>query len=121
MKSNLSEITSGDPNYREKYQSHAIRNIRNLYNSRQKVINLFNDYAKIKSESVYKIKHGTGFKVLTPKQMLLRLPTIALAHVKASNDSQSLLNEIRQIVYSLHQSVEITKKWYNNIIKLIQL
>ena len=42
---------------------------------------------------------------------------IALAQVKAGNNSESLLNEMRQIVYSLYQSKEITKKLYNNIIK----
>ena len=70
---------------------------------------------------------GTGFsnfdrsklKILTPKQMLQRLP-MTLAQVKASNNSENLLNKIRQIVYSLHQSKEITKKVYNNIIKSIQ-
>ena len=59
---------------------------------------------------------GTGLKILTPKQMLQRLP-ISLAQVKAGNNSESLLNEIRQIVYSLYQSKQITKKVYNNIIK----
>ena len=53
---------------------------------------------------------GTGLKILTPKQMLQRLP-IALAQVKAGNNSESLLNEIRQIVYSLYQSKQITKKY----------
>ena len=52
--------------------------------------------------------------------MLQRLP-IALAQVKAVNNSESLLNEIRQIIYSMYQSKEITKKVYNNIIKSIQL
>ena len=52
--------------------------------------------------------------------MLQGLP-IALAQVKAGNNSQNLLNEIKQIVYSLYQSKEITKKVYNNIIKSIQL
>ena len=59
---------------------------------------------------------GKGLKILTPKQMLQRL-AIALAQVKADNNSESLLNEIRQIVYSLYQSKQITKKVYNNIIK----
>ena len=54
--------------------------------------------------------------MLTPKQMLQRLP-IALAQIKAGNNSESLLNEIRQIVYSLYQSKGITKKVYHNIIK----
>ena len=50
--------------------------------------------------------------------MLERLP-IALAQVKAGNNPESLLNEIRQIVYCLYQSKGITKKAYNNIIKSI--
>ena len=62
---------------------------------------------------------GKGLKIQTPKQMLQRLP-IALVQVKAGNNSESLLNEIRQIVYSLHLSKQITKKVYNNIIKSIQ-
>ena len=52
--------------------------------------------------------------------MLQRLP-IALAQVKAGNNSESLLNEIRQIVHSLYQWKEITKKVYNNIIKSINI
>ena len=63
---------------------------------------------------------GEGLKILTPKQMLQRLP-IALAQGKAGNNSEILLNEIRQIVYSLYQSKQITKKVYNNIIKSINI
>ena len=48
--------------------------------------------------------------------MLQRLP-IALAQVKAGNNSQNLLHEIKQIIYSLYQSKEITKKVYNNLMK----
>ena len=59
---------------------------------------------------------GTGLKILTPKQMVQRLP-IALAQVKAGNNSENLLNEIRQIVHSLYQSKEVTKNVYNNLIK----
>ena len=59
-------------------------------------------------------------KILTPKQMLQRL-LIALAQVKAGNNSEGLLNKIRQIIYSLYQSKEITKKVCNNIIKSKQL
>ena len=72
------------------------------------------------SEAKNKATKGTRLKLLTPKQMLQRLPK-ALAQVKAGNNSESLLNEIRQIVYSLYQSKQITKKVYNNIIKSIQL
>ena len=96
-----------------------MKNIKNFYNSKENVVKLYNDYAKIISEAMYKSKHGTGLKILTPKQMLQRLP-IAVAQVKTCNNSESLLNEIRQIIYSLYQSKEITKKVYNNIIKPIQ-
>ena len=72
------------------------------------------------SDARYKSKQnkteGKGLKILTPKQMLQRLP-IALAQVKAGNNSQNLLNEIRQISYSLYQSKEITKKIFNNLMK----
>ena len=62
---------------------------------------------------------GTGLKILTPKQMLQRLP-IALAKVKAGNNSEIFLNEIRQIIYSLYRSKQITKKLYNHIIESVR-
>ena len=71
------------------------------------------------SEAKLKATKGTGLKILTPKQMLQRLP-IALAQVKAGINSEKLLTEIRQIVYSLYQSKQITKKVYSNIIKSVQ-
>ena len=70
------------------------------------------------SEAKNEATKGTGLKILTSKQMLQRLP-IALARVKTSNNSESLLNEIRQFACSLYQSKQITKKLYNNIIKSI--
>ena len=59
-------------------------------------------------------------KILTYNHMLQRLP-IAHLQMNTGNYSESLLNQIRQIVYSLHQSKQITKKVYNNMIKSIQL
>ena len=52
--------------------------------------------------------------------MLRRLP-MALAQVKAGNTSGNLLNEIRQIVYSLYRAKEITKKVYKSIMNSIKL
>ena len=52
--------------------------------------------------------------------MLQRLP-ISLAQVKAGNTFENLLNEIRQIIYSLYRAKEITKKVYNNIMNSIKL
>ena len=121
FKSILGEITSRNPKHKEKYKLDTIKNAKNLYDSRQKIFSLFNDSVKIRSEAIHKTKHdqtkqrAAGRKILTTKQMLQRLP-IALAQVKAGNNSESLVNEIRQIVYFLYQSKEITKKVNNNII-----
>ena len=97
--------------------------INNFVKSREEIINFFRDYIEMLSDASYDAKQnetkGTGLKILTPKQMLQRLP-IALAQVKAGNNSESLLNKIRQIVYSLYQSQQITKKVYINIVKSIQ-
>ena len=105
-------------------QKETINNLEKFYNSREEVINFFKDYGKMVLDPAYKSKEnetkGKGLKILTPKQMLQRLP-IALAQVKAGNNSESLLNEIRKIVYSLYQSKQITKKVYNNLIKSINI
>ena len=61
-----------------------------------------------------------GSKMVTPKQMLQKLP-IALSKVKAGNISEKLLNEILRTIYSLYQAKEITKKAYDNIINSIKL
>ena len=57
---------------------------------------------------------GQGLKILTPKQMITRLP-ILLARLKAGNNSQELKNEIRQIVYSLYRSKNLSKTIYNSL------
>ena len=74
----------------------------------------------LEAKKLAKEQEGTGLKMLTPNQMLKRLP-IALAQVKVDNDSESLLNEIRQIVCSLYRSKEITKKVFNKIINSIKV
>ena len=71
---------------------------RNLYGARELVLNAF------KSELFpSKSTKGRGLKILTSKEMLQRL-SIVLAQVKTGNNSENLLNEIRQIVYSLYNS-----------------
>ena len=93
-----------------------------MKNSGEEVINFFREYIEMLSDANYDSKHsetkGKGLEILTPKQMLQRLP-IAFGQVKAGNNSKSLLSEIRQIAYSLYQSKQNTKKVYNNIIESI--
>ena len=104
---------------KSKEEKNALYNINMHYKARNKAIKFSDEYSSIVSEAKNKVRNeGKGLKILTPKQMLQRLP-IALAQVKARNNSESLLNEIRQIANSLYQSKEITKKVYNNIIKSI--
>ena len=71
-----------------------------LYKSRNEVIKFYDHYSLMVSKAKTKAKTGTGLKILNPKQLIQRLP-IALSQVKAGNNSESLFNEIRQIVYSL--------------------
>ena len=67
----LNEITSGNPKHKSNSQLYIIENVKNLYNSRQKIIDLLNDNSRIRSEAIYKSKQnetkGTGHKILTPK------------------------------------------------------
>ena len=65
-----------------------------------------------------RIQQGQGIQILTPNQMLSRLP-ITLAQSKAGNNSEKLKNEIRQLLYSLYRSKNMTKQVYNNLIKHI--
>ena len=61
---------------------------------------------------------GQGINILTPNQMLNRLP-IALAQLQAGNNSNKLKNEIRQLLYSLYRSKNMTKQVYNNLMNYI--
>ena len=87
----------------------------NLFEGREKILDAF-------ESKIFSIKSKGSGKCLNPdhKQMLQRLP-IALVQLKAGNNSESLLNEIRQIAYSFYQSKQITKKVYNNIIESINI
>ena len=65
-----------------------------------------------------KKQEGKGIKIVTPNQMLSRLP-INLAQLKAGNNSEKRKNEIRQLLYSLYRSKNMTKQVNNNLIKFI--
>ena len=61
-------------------------------------------------------QQGLGLKILTPNQILSRLP-ISLAQLQAGNNSQKLKNERGQLLYPLCSSKNMTKQVYNNLIK----
>ena len=63
-------------------------------------------------------QEGQGIKILTPNQMLSRLP-IALAQLQAENNSNKLKNEKRQLLYSLYRSKNMTKQIYKSLIGII--
>ena len=77
------------------------------------VNNLSERIHRIKCKFVH-VSDNSNIKILTPKQMLQRLPT-EFTQVKAGNGSENLLNEIRQIIYSLYQAKQISNRVYNNI------
>ena len=123
----LNIIRKGNKNDNQK---RTLANINMFYNARDNTIKFIEDFGSMILDArrlAQEEQKGTGanemseqVKILTPNQMLKTLP-MALAQVKAGNNSESLLNEIRQIVYSLYRSKEITKKVYNNIINSIKV
>ena len=78
-----------------------------------KIVENFEEILKLNQQ-----QEGKGLKILTPNQMLSRF-SISLAQSRARNNSQKLKNEIRQLLYSLYSSKNMTKQVYNNLIKYI--
>ena len=81
---------------------------------RQKMLKIFNYLAEIFNGPT----EGKGLKILTPNQMLRRLP-ISLAQLKARNNSEKLKNEIRQLLFSLYRSKNLTKQLYKSLVDII--
>ena len=90
------------------YKKYLLKESKKIYNARKSSIDFFDKCTSRISETKHQAKRATELKTLAFKQMLQRLP-IALALVEAGNNSENLLNEIRQIVYSLYQSKKIIK------------
>ena len=80
----------------------------------EKIIDIVERILELNSEK----QLGLGLKILTPNQMLSRLP-ITLAQLKAGNNSEKLKNEIRQLLYSLYRSKKLTKQLYKSLIDTI--
>ena len=79
-----------------------------------KILNIVSEIPKFNKQK----QEGQGIKILMPSQMLSRIP-ISLAQLEAGSNSEKLKNKIRQLLYSLYRSKNITKQVYNNLIKLI--
>ena len=80
----------------------------------EKIIDIVERILELNSEK----QLGLGLKILTPNQMLSRLP-ITLAQLKAGNNSEKLENEIRQLLYSLYRSKTLTKQLYKSLVDII--
>ena len=79
----------------------------------EKIIDIVEMILELNSEK----QLGSGLKILTPNQMLSRLP-ITLAQLKAGNNSEKLKNEIRQLLYSLYKSKKLAKQLYKSLIDI---
>ena len=77
-----------------------------------KIVEIVEDILRFNKQK----QEGQGIKILTPDEMLSRLP-ISLAQLQAGNNSEKIKNEIRKLLYSLYRSKNITKQEYNNLIK----
>ena len=107
-----------------------IRTIKNgLRDLKEEITNMSEEEKKIEKpneivdivESILEFnrrQQGHGLKILTPNQMLSRLP-ISLAQLKAGNNSEKLKNEIRQLLYSLYRSKKLTKNIYKSLVDII--
>ena len=104
---------------KRKLRAEVLNSVTGLVNGREMVLIAFKSgIYQVSKESqegkganeMSRVNTSERLKILTQYQMLKRL-TIALAQVKAGNNSESLLNEIRKIVYYLYRSKEITKKY----------
>ena len=75
----------------------------------EKIIDIVERILELNSEK----QLGSGLKILTPNQILSRLP-ITLAQLKAGNNSEKLKNEIRKLLYSLYRLKKLTKQLYKS-------
>ena len=98
--------------------SNAFKNLINTYDDVKKMFIKPSKSSVPTDDAADSEQEGQASKILTLKQMIFRLP-ILLAQLKAGNNSEKLKNEIRQLVYSLYRSKNLSKKIYNNLINTI--
>ena len=103
--------------------SDCLNDFKNILDSAKRVKqenkNILKLFKDIYNYIINNTTSGKGLKILTPKQMLSRLPGL-LAKIKAGNNSKTLKNEARQLIYSLYESKKISKKLYNIVTKRLR-
>ena len=122
FKKNLRQ-TEGKKNEDQVYAIKKVLNkmkklIENVLEDRKYMIEENKKIIDIVERILYFNQSGEGLKILTPNQMLSRLP-ITLAQLKAGNNFEKLKNEIRQLLYSLYRSEKLTKQLYKNLVNII--
>ena len=115
--------TEGERNKDQVYSIKEMLNkmkeaIKNLPEDKKSVIQENEKIINIVEFLLHFNQSGQGLKILTPNQMLSRLP-ITLAQLKAENNSEKLKNEIRQLLYSLYRSKKLTKQLYKSLVDII--
>ena len=106
IKSNLADLVMKIKNN----PTNNTKKIRNR-NTMVEIVELILKFNQLEQE-------GSGLKILTPNQMLSRLP-ISLAQLKAGNNFEKLKSEIRQLLYSLYRSKKLTKQLYKSLVDII--
>ena len=115
--------TEGERNKDQVYSIKEMLNkmkeaIKNLPEDKKSVIQENEKIINIVEFLLHFNQSGQGLKILTPNQMLSRLP-ITLAQLKVGNNSEKLKNEIRQLLYSLYRSKKLTKQLYKSLVDII--
>ena len=108
---NMVESINKNLNKMEKIIKYLPENKTFKIEENKKMIDIVERILELNSEK----QLGLGLKILTPNQMLSRLP-ITLAQLKAGNNSEKLKNEIRQLLYSLYRSKKLTKQLYKSLV-----
>ena len=106
----MNVINSGSKDLKEEIKKMSVEE-KEIENP-ELIVEIFEEILKFNEQN----QQRKGIKILTPNQMFSRLP-ISLAQLQAGNNSEKLKNEIRQLLYSLYRSKNMTKQVYNNLIK----
>ena len=96
----------------------TILELSNFENEKETPIDIMPELESAESPAQRRNQRGQGVKMLTPQQMLSRLP-ISLAQLKAGNNSEKLKNEIRQLLYALYRSKKLSKTMYKHLMNTI--